>query len=115
VKSKISNWTAKAFVFSGRPDPEWVLTEKQAHDWMNLWHAAPSSGKKVQLPSRLGYTGCRLQLNEHSYWMLSDGCVTFYNNSQVISKKDADNKMEFFLLNSASEEPREILLTLGLI
>jgi hypothetical protein len=115
VKRKISNWTAEAFVFSGRPNPEWVLTDKQAVDWMNLWQTAPYASKEVQLPSRLGYTGCRLQMNEHSYWILSDGCVSFYDNKQVIPKKDAENKMELFLLNSASEEPRQILLTLGLI
>jgi hypothetical protein len=115
VKRKINNWTAEAFVFSGRPNPEWELTDKQAHDWMNLWEAAPSSGKEVQRIPRLGYTGCRLQLNEHSYWFIYDSCVSFYDKGMVISKKDVEKKMEFFLLNTAPEEARDILLTLGLI
>ncbi len=115
MKSKIANWTVEAFVFSGRPNPKWVLTKKQARDWMNFWQAAPSTSKEVQRISRLGYTGCKLQLNEHSYWILSDGFVSFYDNDQVISKKDIEKKLEFILLNSAPEESRTILVNLGLI
>jgi hypothetical protein len=83
---------------------------------MNLRQAAPYSSKDVQLPSRLGYRGCRLPyIYEHSHWRIYNGFVSFYDSDKVISKKDIEKKMEFFLLNSASKEPRNILLTLGLI
>lgn len=105
----------EAFVFSGRANPQWILTEKQAGDWMNHWQAAPSSGKEVERPSRLGYTGCRLQFNEHSYWLIGNSCVSFYDQEQVISKEDAGREMEFFLLNTATKEEKEILKSMKLI
>jgi hypothetical protein len=115
VKRQITNWTAEAFVFSGRQNPQWILTEEQADDWMNLWQRASSSDKEEQQPSRLGYTGCRLQLNEHSYWHMFDGCVSFYDKGQVISKEDEERKLEYFLLNTASAEIKEILHSLKVI
>lgn len=115
MKRKISNWTVEAFVFSGRPNPECTLTEKQAHDWMNLWHVTPPSGKEVHRPSMLGYTGCRLQLNEHSYWLLFDGCVSFYDRESVMSKKDTGRQMEYFLLNTATGEVKNVLRSQGIL
>ena len=106
---------AEAFVFSGRQNPQWILTEKQAHDWMDRWRAAPPSGIELQRPSRLGYTGCRLQLNEHSHWFIYDGCVSFHDKEQVISKEDAGREMEYFLLNTATMEEKEILRSLKVI
>jgi hypothetical protein len=103
------------FVFSGRQNPQWILSEKQANDWMVLWQAASHSNKDAQCPSRLGYTGCRLQLNEHSHWLIFNGCVSFYDKEKVISKKDADRQMEFFLLHTAPKEENEILQSLKFI
>jgi hypothetical protein len=115
VKRQITNWTAEAFVFSGRPNPQWILTEKQADDWMDRWQAAPSSSKEVERPSRLGYTGCKLQFNEHSYWLIADSCVSFYDKGQVISKEDVGREMEYFLLHTATKEEKEILRSLNVI
>jgi hypothetical protein len=115
VKRQITNWTAEAFVFSGRPNPQWILTKKQAHDWMDIWQSASYSNNEVQRPSRLGYTGCRLQFNEHSYWIMYNGCVSFYDKGQVISKEDAAREMEYFLLNTATKKEKEILQSLKLI
>jgi hypothetical protein len=115
VKRQITNWTAEGFVFSGRQNPQWILTEKQANDWMDLWQTALHSNKDVQRPSKLGYTGCRLQFNEHSYWLIHDSCVSFYDEGQVISKEDAGREMEFFLLHTATKEEKEILQSLKLI
>jgi hypothetical protein len=115
VKRQIDNWTAEAFVFSGRPNPQWVLTEIQARDWMKLWHDAIPSGKEVQRPSRSGYTGCRLHFNEHSYWILFDSCVSFYDKGQLISKTDSEREMEYFLLHTATKEEKEILRNMKII
>ena len=115
MKRQITNWTAEAFVFSGRQNPQWILTEKQADDWKNLWQGASPSDKEVQRTSKLGYTGCRLQCNEHSYWIIFDGCVSFYDQQQVISKEDTGRAMEYFLLNTATKEEKEILQSLKLI
>lgn len=76
---------------------------------MVLWQQAPLSNAEVEIPSKLGYTGCRLQHNEHSHWQLYNGCVSFYEKETVFSKKDEERQMELFLLNTGPEELKEIL------
>jgi hypothetical protein len=115
VKRLTNHWTVEVFVFSGRQNPTWKLSEKQASDWMEHWQKSPSSEKEVQQPSRLGYTGCKLQYNEHSHWFVYNGCVSFYENEKVVFKKDEDRKLEYFLLNTASGENNKILRGLKLI
>ncbi len=108
-------WNATALLFSGRRNPEWELTPAQQKKWMVLWKQAALSNEEVNTPSLLGYTGCRLQHNEHSHWQLYNGCVSFYENETVFSKKDEDRQMELFLLNTAPEEVKEILRKIDVI
>lgn len=102
-------WKATAMLFSGRKDPAWELTIAQQKAWMILWQQALLSNTEVEIPSLLGYTGCRLQHNEHSHWQLHNGCVSFYEKETVFSKKDEDRQMELFLLSTAPEEVKRIL------
>jgi predicted NAD-dependent protein-ADP-ribosyltransferase YbiA (DUF1768 family) len=104
-----SKWKASAMLFSGRENPVWELAAAQQKAWMILWQQAPLSNLEVEFPSKLGYTGCRLQHNEHSHWQLYDGCVSFYEKETIFSKKDEERQMELFLLDTAPEEVKEIL------
>jgi hypothetical protein len=110
-----TKWKATALLFSGRKDPEWELTVVQQKKWMVLWQQAALSNKEVESPSKLGYTGCRLQYNEHSHWQLHNGCVSFYENQTIFSKKDEDRQMEIFLLGTAPEEVKDILKGIKII
>ena len=109
------NWTATALLFSGKRDIEWQLTPAQQKAWMILWQQASLSHAKVEIPSVLGYKGCRLQHNEHSHWQLYNGCVSFYEQETVFSKKDKERQMELFLLNTAPEEVKEVLREIRII
>ena len=109
------NWKATALLFSGRPDIGWELTPAQQKTWMILWQQAPLSHATVEIPSILGYKGCRLQHNEHSHWQLYNGCVSFYEKETVFSKKDEERQMELFLLGTAPEEVKEVLREIRII
>ena len=100
-----------ALLFSGRRNPEWELTPGQQLQWQELWKQAPATNERATLVSKLGYTGCRLQPDEHSYWLISGGCVSFYQKDAVLSKLDGGRKMELFLLNTSPEDTRQILRT----
>lgn len=104
-----------AFLFSGRPNPEWLLTEWQQKNWMQLWQQAPLSNTEVKQPSALGYSGCRLYHNEHSYWQAYNGCVSFFEDGKVFSKEDDKEQLEQFLLNTAPEQIKLILQEQGII
>lgn len=82
---------------------------------MKRWEEAPASAKEIHRPSALGYTGCRLQYNEHSYWLVYNGCVSFFDNGRVNRKDDAARQMEFFLLNTADNKTKELLRELKII
>lgn len=102
-------WNASALLFSGRENPVWTLNTEQQKKWMLLWKEAPLSDRVAELPSKLGYTGCKLQFNKYSHWQLYNGCVSFFDHETVFSKKDEGGQMERFLLSTAPEEVREML------
>lgn len=109
MKQDNTKWKATARLFSGRRDPEWELTTTQQKNWMLLWKYASLSDTEVKFPSILGYTGCRLQFDEHSHWQLYNGCVSFFEKGTVFSKKDEARQMELFLLDTAPDEVKQIL------
>lgn len=115
LKMIAKKWKATALLFSGRQNPEWRLTASQQKKWMVLWQHAPLKNTAVEIPSILGYTGCRLHHNEHSHWQLYNGCVSFFENDNIFSKKDEDRQMELFLLSTAPEEVKEILKEMKII
>jgi hypothetical protein len=108
-------WKARVLLFSGRQNPEWQLTAMQQKNWMLLWKHASLSDTKAEPPSKLGYTGCRLQYDEHSHWYLYNGCVSFYENETFFSKNDEGRQMELFLLNTAPAEVKAILTEQNII
>ena len=108
-------WKVTPMLFSGRQNPQWKLTTAQQKSWMVLWQHASLSDKAVETPSLLGYTGCRLQYNQHSHWQLHNGCVSFFEDEKVFSKKDEQRQMELFLLNTASEDVKTILKVMRII
>ena len=108
-------WKAIALLFSGRQNPDWKLTVAQQKSWMKLWLQAPLSDTEAESVSKLGYTGCRLQYNEHSHWQLYNGFVSFYEKETVFSKKDEEKKMELFLLGTAPEEVKGFLQEMKII
>lgn len=108
-------WKVTALLFSGRENPAWKLTAAQQKNWMQLWEDADLSNTEVEHVAKLGYTGCRLQLHEHSHWQLYNGCVSFYEDGKIVSKNDEGRKMELFLLGTAEEELREILKEMKIV
>lgn len=102
-------WTATAFVFSGRQDPQWILSAEQSKRWLAHWESAGTSNQKNVIPSILGYRGCKLQKNEHSYWLVYNSCVCLYENDVMICRKDAGRTAEFYLLSTGPETAQLIL------
>src|SRR5215208_3687731 len=69
-------WTARALLFSGRPDPTWPVPESAATEVHALWAALdPWSGAPSAAPP-LGYRGCILRAPDGREWMAFGGAVT---------------------------------------
>jgi hypothetical protein len=112
---QLTNLVVTISLFSGRPNPQWNLTKQQADVWIQYWNKADLSEYAVPLASKLGYSGCRVQKNKHSYWVIFNSCVSFYDNDTVISKSDPGREMEFFLLHTASSETKKLLAEMKVI
>ncbi|MBK8521330.1 MAG: hypothetical protein IPL54_10795 [Chitinophagaceae bacterium] len=91
-----TKWKATALLFSGRQNPDWELTVEQQQSWMKLWEQAAVSNIAVEQPSILGYTGCKLQYDEHSHWQLYNGCVSFMKRKRFFLKKMKEGRWNYF-------------------
>lgn len=104
-----NNWTVTAFMFSGRRNPLWKLSAAQAEEWLTKWNAAPVISPVPSPPDKLGYTGCRIEKDEHHYWMVEKGFVAYYKNGVICYKDDTYRVMELFILSTAPAEVKDIL------
>ena len=108
-------WKATALLYSGRQNPEWLLTTAEQQRWMELWQAAVLNETAIKPSPVLGYTGCTLQFEERSHWLLFNGCVSLYEDGDVVAKKDHDRTMELFLLSTAPQQVKDELLLMKII
>ena len=108
-------YRVQVFLFSGRPDPEWTLSPDVSQQWEELWANAALTGKEVQRPAVLGYTGCRLQLSGSGFWLVYNERVSYYDDNLLICKTDTNRRMEFLLLHSAPEETLHLLKQIRVI
>jgi len=108
------NWRVTAFLFSGRPDPQWLLKKKQADHFMSLWNQATVSNKEAIIPSRLGYRGIKV-LTEKKQWLIYDSVITGKEEEIKTSKTDEGKIIEKFLLNTAPEEILKLFRKVNLL
>lgn len=94
-------WTAGAYIFSGRPDPTWPLSEATVRDLIDIWENLDPMPRVVEEPARLGYRGSFLRGPENQEWLAVSNTVTHRSPSGAESRQDADGKFEQILLRSA--------------
>jgi hypothetical protein len=100
-----SDWTVEVDLFSGRPNPAWVLSEAQVRRLLEIWNGlkpADPAGSE-QFP-RLGYRGLTLAGPGDERWIASGGVVTHASSSPVPEherRSDPERRFEGALLNSA--------------
>ena len=109
MKKTENNWTVTAFMFSGRRNPQWKLSAAQAEEWLTKWNAAPVISPVRSPPGKLGYTGCRIEKDEHQYWMTGNGMVSYYKNGVPCTKEDKNRVMELYILSTAAADIKDIL------
>ena len=68
-------WTAGAFVYSGRPDPNWPVDPDTARHLIAPLDQLPSVSRWPALRSVLGYRGVWLRSSDQHRWIAYDGVV----------------------------------------
>ena len=99
--SRSTDWLGQALVFSGRPDPTWVVPTSTAEDLLALWAELPSRPARPPLPPPLGYRGCLLRAPDGRTWESFGGQVTLNDGQLTQTRGDLDRRFERLLLSTA--------------
>jgi hypothetical protein len=71
-------WRAGALLYSGRPDPTWIVPAQQVAALIAYWDELPPSRTWSEPPSRLGYRGCWLEAPDGRRWTGHDGLAVLF-------------------------------------
>jgi hypothetical protein len=95
--------TARAFVFSGRPDPEWLIQEQQIQRLETLWNQLPPCLASTSSQSGLGYRGVSMVCTNNEEYIAFGGYVKKKISNSVELKKDTERLFEKLLLSTAPQ------------
>src|SRR5215469_4173805 len=99
---KEGKWIARAFCYSGRPDPTWLVRKKVIEQLEQIWNSLePQSFKSPIFPPILGYRGCSLTDHINHEWSVYDMHVTLKVNGKSDSRLDRNEIFEKVLLSSS--------------
>lgn len=89
-------------IFSGMPNPTWVLTNTEADSFVKqLSAASPTSA--AELSGNLGYRGFIVQVTEGANMQLiriQTGTVHITKGATIVYRYDKDRELERWLLNT---------------
>ena len=89
-------------IFSGMPNPTWVLTDAEADSFVKRLAAAPP-GPPTQLSGNLGYRGFIVQVTQGTETHLihvQAGIIHISKGATKIYAKDVNRELERWLLNT---------------
>ena len=94
---------AGAYVFSGRPDPEWNVREEIVNKLKQIWNSLEMEAGKHEPAPSLGYRGCYLRYKPDIEWFVYSGVVTKKTAKGHESRVDNNRRIERLILSSAPE------------
>lgn len=94
--------TATAFLYSGRPDPEWGVGSEQLKTLRQIWQELPSSKIGPPSPPPLGYRGAAIHCRSGEEWFAYRDIVTFQHGASPPKHRvDVQRRFEQTLLGTA--------------
>jgi hypothetical protein len=99
--SRSADWLGQALVYSGRPDPTWVVPVSAVEELLALWGELPSGSAPRPDPPPLGYRGCLLRAPDGRTWGSFGGQVTLDDGHLRQTRDDRDRRFERVLLTTA--------------
>lgn len=93
--------TCTLLIFSGRPNPEWSIDDEAVQrSLLDRLDHLPTRSPAPEPPSRLGYQGCRFQI-DGADWSVQQGIVRQHQPGNPRTLIDTDRTIERALLRSA--------------
>jgi len=101
-RSNVHGWTAGAYLYSGRRDPVWNVSERVVKQLLALWESLPCTSEQKELHhGGLGYRGSFLRGDDKREWVAFNGLVSLQTSAGMQVRKDAAREFEKILLASA--------------
>jgi hypothetical protein len=99
-------WTAGALLYSGRPDPSWIVEPISAAELAERYEQLAPLDRKRPEQTRLGYRGVWLRAPNGRRWMAFEGAVwrdddTRMKQPVTDTRRDPGGKWERALLATA--------------
>ena len=99
---KKGKWIARAFCFSGRPDPTWVVKRNVIKQLEEIWNSLEPQSVKIPISRPiLGYRGSSLTDNINHEWFVYGGHITLKVNNKSDTRLDRQETFEKVLLSSS--------------
>ncbi len=92
---------AGALIFSGRPDPTWIVPPNVVDELERLWASLEITGQPLPAAPALGYRGCFLREDQNREWVAFGGVVELKRGGQSEIRRDKERAFEKTLLASA--------------
>jgi hypothetical protein len=94
--------TGAAFVFSGRPDPEWQVPADAGTRLRAIWSGLTPGAPALPAAPALGYRGCALRCPPGDEWRAYGGVVSHAAGSGAVDhRSDPERTFERLLLSTA--------------
>jgi hypothetical protein len=90
-------WTAGARLYSGREDPTWQVSEREAESILTRWNRLAPASCPPPEPPPLGYGGCWLRAPDGREWWAGDEVMATEGDART----DTRRKVERALLATA--------------
>lgn len=95
--------TAHVFVFSGRPDPTWLVEEQHSKRLEEIWNQLTPSVAQGDVRQRLGYRGVTMACEGDKEYTALGGFVKKKVGNAIEWRRDAERRFERFLLSTAPQ------------
>jgi len=96
----MSRAVARAYVYSGRPDPTWDVGDDLVQTLDDIWRTLSEFHGSPPSPPPLGYRGCGLKYSDIEY-VAYGGVVSRHGRLGHLEREDASRRFERLLLASA--------------
>jgi hypothetical protein len=94
--------TGTAFIYSGRPDPEWPISAERLTTITRLWENLPPSKAPPKRAPPLGYRGCAVRCEWGEEWFAYEGVASLTRRPHgPVYRLDNERHFERTVLESA--------------
>ena len=101
--SRSTEWVAEAALFSGRPNPTWIIPATVVIQLLDRWAGLPLHHGPTPEPPRLGPQGYVLHAPDGRIWQSYADVVTLDDGHYKQARDDLGHQFEQLLITAAPD------------